>query len=401
MRSTTRASVVGATAAADGQPVKCGGMSKMSKSKNNGVDPQEIIDQVRRRHRAPVHDVRGAARADAGVVRRRRGRRAPLPAPRVDFGVKHARRVTAPRAAPASCRRGRRALRRDVHTVLRQVSYDYERMQYNTVVSGAMKMLNALEDFKAAGTTATPRCCARASASCCARSTRPARTSPCAVAANWATRPRSATCSTRPGPQVDEAALVQDEIELVLQVNGKTARRDPRAGRRRQGRHRGRGAGQPRVREVRRRQAGEEGGRRAGPAGECGRLMPSPAPRRAGCCARRRRCCWPAAASSCGAPPTLPFASIALVGFAPRSPLAEELRAQLRAQQRAGGRRRRRRPRSCCRRWTTRARRAWWPPPPPARCVNCSCACGFSFRAAARRRARADPADRAAARAAT
>jgi leucyl-tRNA synthetase len=33
--------------------------------------------------------------------------------------------------------------------VLKQVDYDYQRMQYNTVVSGAMKMLNALEDFKA------------------------------------------------------------------------------------------------------------------------------------------------------------------------------------------------------------------------------------------------------------
>jgi leucyl-tRNA synthetase len=33
--------------------------------------------------------------------------------------------------------------------VLKQVDYDYQRMQYNTVVSGAMKMINALEDFKA------------------------------------------------------------------------------------------------------------------------------------------------------------------------------------------------------------------------------------------------------------
>jgi hypothetical protein len=43
-----------------------------------------------------------------------------------------------------------------VHTVLRQVSYDYERMQYNTVVSGAMKMLNALEGFKGQATRPMP-----------------------------------------------------------------------------------------------------------------------------------------------------------------------------------------------------------------------------------------------------
>ena len=41
-----------------------------------------------------------------------------------------------------------KALRREVHNVLKQVSFDYERMQYNTVVSGAMKLLNALESFK-------------------------------------------------------------------------------------------------------------------------------------------------------------------------------------------------------------------------------------------------------------
>jgi leucyl-tRNA synthetase len=42
-----------------------------------------------------------------------------------------------------------KALRLEIHNVLKQVEYDYSRMQYNTVVSGAMKMINALEDFKA------------------------------------------------------------------------------------------------------------------------------------------------------------------------------------------------------------------------------------------------------------
>ena len=48
----------------------------MSKSKNNGVDPQATHRPLRRRHRAPVHDVREPARADAGMVGRRRRRRA-------------------------------------------------------------------------------------------------------------------------------------------------------------------------------------------------------------------------------------------------------------------------------------------------------------------------------------
>ncbi|MFX5839937.1 class I tRNA ligase family protein, partial [Acinetobacter baumannii] len=43
-------------------------------------------------------------------------------------------------------------MRLEIHNVLKQVDYDYQRMQYNTVVSGAMKMINALEDFKAVDT---------------------------------------------------------------------------------------------------------------------------------------------------------------------------------------------------------------------------------------------------------
>ena len=42
----------------DGQPVECGGIGTMSKSKNNGVDPDALVAEVRRGHRAAVHDVR-------------------------------------------------------------------------------------------------------------------------------------------------------------------------------------------------------------------------------------------------------------------------------------------------------------------------------------------------------
>ena len=65
-----------------------------------------------------------------------------------NFGVKLQALPAAAEGAPSPAAQ---ALRREIHTVLRQVDYDYQRMQYNTVVSGAMKMLNALEDFKATG----------------------------------------------------------------------------------------------------------------------------------------------------------------------------------------------------------------------------------------------------------
>jgi leucyl-tRNA synthetase len=69
-----KAKVIGARLKTDGLPVEIGGTEKMSKSKNNGVDPQSMIE-VRRRHLPPVHDVRLAARHEPGMVRLRRRRR--------------------------------------------------------------------------------------------------------------------------------------------------------------------------------------------------------------------------------------------------------------------------------------------------------------------------------------
>jgi hypothetical protein len=85
--------------------------------------------------------------------------------------------------------------------VLKQVDYDYQRMQYNTVVSGAMKMINALEDFKArrlAGRQVA--LIAEGFGICCACCTRPRRTSPTAVAGAGLRRCTWAICWMRPGP---------------------------------------------------------------------------------------------------------------------------------------------------------------------------------------------------------
>jgi leucyl-tRNA synthetase len=104
---------------------------------------------------------------------------------------------------------------------LKQVDYDYQRMQYNTVVSGAMKMINALEDFKAMD-------CAGAQVALIEgygillRCLYPA--TPHLAHALWADLGYAAHLGDMldaPWPQVDASALVQDEIELVLQINGK------------------------------------------------------------------------------------------------------------------------------------------------------------------------------------
>jgi leucyl-tRNA synthetase len=141
-----------------------------------------------------------------------------------NFAVKHEASLKAACAGDLSqskLRKEAAALRREMHVVLKQVSYDYERMQYNTVVSGCMKLLNALEDFKpddSEGDNAV-RC---EGVSLLLRLLYPA--CPHISAKLWAELGYAARLGDvldTAWPQVDEAALVQDEIELMLQINGK------------------------------------------------------------------------------------------------------------------------------------------------------------------------------------
>jgi leucyl-tRNA synthetase len=114
-----------------------------------------------------------------------------------------------------------KVLRLEIHQVLKQVDYDYQRMQYNTVVSGCMKLLNALEDFKAVD-SAGGKAALVEGFGILLRCLYPA--TPHLAARLWADLGYSATQGDMldtAWPQVDEAALLQDEIELMLQINGK------------------------------------------------------------------------------------------------------------------------------------------------------------------------------------
>ena len=114
-----------------------------------------------------------------------------------------------------------KALRLEIHTVLKQVDYDYQRMQYNTVVSGAMKMINALEDFKATD-TAGAQVALIEGFGVLLRVLYPV--TPHIAHSLWSSLGYASQLGDlldAAWPQVDADALVQDEVELMLQVNGK------------------------------------------------------------------------------------------------------------------------------------------------------------------------------------
>ncbi|MCE3271771.1 MAG: leuS [Ramlibacter sp.] len=212
------AKVISAKSKADGQPVLYEGWTTMSKSKNNGVDPQDLIEKYGA-DTARLYTMFTAPPEatlewnDAALEGSYRFLR------RVwNFGVKLGAGTD---AKAASYGKPAQALRREIHTVLRQVDYDYQRMQYNTVVSGAMKMLNALEDFKATGEPGADAAL-REGFGILLRALYPA--TPHVTHTLWQQLGYMATHGDlldAPWPRVDESALLQDEVELVLQVNGK------------------------------------------------------------------------------------------------------------------------------------------------------------------------------------
>lgn len=211
--------IVGGTLA-DGTEVQYGGVGKMGKSERNGVDPQELIEKYGA-DTARLYTMFTAPPEatlewnDAAVEGSYRFLR------RVwNYAVSLKELGGQDAAGTPAYGKAAKALRHEVHTVLRQVDYDYQRMQYNTVVSGAMKLLNALEGFKPAD--AGDIAAAREGFGILLRALYPV--TPHIAFELWQSLGYDkghGDLLDAPWPTVDEAALEQDEIELMLQVNGK------------------------------------------------------------------------------------------------------------------------------------------------------------------------------------
>jgi leucyl-tRNA synthetase len=110
--------------------------------------------------------------------------------------------------------------RHDLHQHLHQANFDYERKQFNTVASASHKILNLLDgDAVTAMPVAARAALLHEGMGILLRLLAPI--TPHAAQALWRELGYGADILEAPWPEVDEAALVQDEIDLVLQVNGK------------------------------------------------------------------------------------------------------------------------------------------------------------------------------------
>ena len=206
------------------------GVGTMSKSKNNGVDPQDLIEKygadtarLYTMFTAPPEATLewndAAVEGSYRFLRRVWNFGAKLSA--MNMGAATASVISASSLKDVEFGKEAKGLRLEIHNVLKQVDYDYQRMQYNTVVSGAMKMINALEDFKATD-SAGAQVALIEGFGILLRVLYPA--TPHVAHSLWSAlgyADHLGDLLDAPWPQVDAGALVQDEIELMLQVNGK------------------------------------------------------------------------------------------------------------------------------------------------------------------------------------
>jgi leucyl-tRNA synthetase len=200
---------IGAVLKPDGRPVESGGIGTMSKSKNNGVDPQSLIEKY------------GADTARFFMMF------ASPPEQTLDWsdsGVEGSYRflkrlwgycVRFSNGGGAAATEGLlKETRFEIHSVLRQANHDLQKHQFNTVASAAMKILNVLDRLSV---VTGPE--VKNGLSILLRLLSPI--TPHITHYLWRELSFGEDILTAPWPEADEDALKQEEIELVVQVNGK------------------------------------------------------------------------------------------------------------------------------------------------------------------------------------
>jgi leucyl-tRNA synthetase len=198
IQKDAKGKIISAKRRGDGAEVVYDGLGTMSKSKNNGVDPQDLIDKYGGDTARffvifaspPTNTLEWSDEGVEGSYRflRRLWKYAAA------FGA----------AADASSKE----TRFEIHSVLKQANYDLQKHQFNTVASAAMKILNALEKSPS-----------REGLSILLRLLSPI--TPHIAHHLWRDLRFGEDIMKAPWPEPDASALERDEVELVVQVNGK------------------------------------------------------------------------------------------------------------------------------------------------------------------------------------
>jgi leucyl-tRNA synthetase len=210
--------VVQATLKADGKPVHPGGVTKMSKSKNNGIDPQSIIDEygadtVRLFMMFAAPPEQSLEWSDSGVEGAHRFLR------RLWRMVhQHLESGESAPAIPGEPDERQQQLRRKTHQTIAKVSDDFSRrMTFNTAIAAVMELLNDAGKFEVAseGDRAVMQEVLETAVLVLAPIT------PHIGHELWEALGHEEPVVNAEWPVADETAMKEDRIELVIQVNGK------------------------------------------------------------------------------------------------------------------------------------------------------------------------------------
>ncbi|RMJ04024.1 Leucine--tRNA ligase [Marinobacter litoralis] len=210
--------VVRAVLKSDGQPVEIGGVTKMSKSKNNGIDPQSIIDEhgadtVRLFMMFAAPPEQSLEWSDSGVEGAHRFLK------RLWRIVhEHTSKGEAPALDVASLTDAQKDLRRKTHETIAKVSDDISRrLTFNTSIAATMELLN--EVSKLGDDEPQSRAVRQEALDVAVLVLSPIVPHICHQL--WHALGHSETVVDASWPVADESAMVRSEIEVVLQVNGK------------------------------------------------------------------------------------------------------------------------------------------------------------------------------------
>ena len=211
---------VSAVLKADGLPVVISGTEKMSKSKNNGVDPQELInaygaDTARLFMMFAAPPEQSLEWSDSGVEGAHRFLRRLWRT--VYEYLKQGGAVKAFAGNQDGLSKELKDLRHKLHSTIAKVSDDYgRRQQFNTAIAAVMELLNQYD--KTDTGSEQGRAVAQEVLETAVRLLWPIVPHICETL--WSEL-NGAKLWEAGWPTVDEAALVKSEIEVMVQVNGK------------------------------------------------------------------------------------------------------------------------------------------------------------------------------------